>query len=78
MSGVLRVCESVTPGHVDRCADAIAERLVDEAYTRFGGARCGIEVALNDNEVVLQGYVLTLPQMDDDLFPRGYEIIDFA
>ena len=78
MSGVLRVCESVTPGHVDRCADAIAERLVDEAYTRFGGARCGIEVALNANEVVLQGYVLTLPPMDDDLFPRGYEIIDFA
>lgn len=78
MSGVLRVCESVTPGHVDRCADAIAERLVDEAYTRFGGARCGIEVALNANEVVLQGYVLALPPMDDDLFPRGYEIIDFA
>ena len=78
MSGVLRVCESVTPGHVDRCADAIAERLVDEAYTRFGGARCGIEVALNANEVVLQGYVLTLPPMDDDLFPRGFEIIDFA
>lgn len=78
MSGVLRVCESVTPGHVDRCADAIAERLVDEAYTRFGGARCGIEVALNASEVVLQGYVLTLPPMDDDLFPRGYEIIDFA
>ena len=78
MSGVLRVCESVTPGHVDRCADAIAERLVDEAYNRFGGARCGIEVALNANEAVLQGYVLTLPPMDDDLFPRGYEIIDFA
>jgi len=78
MSGALRVSESVTPGHVDRCADAIAERLVEEANTRFGGARCGIEVALNAEEVVLQGYVLTLPPPDDSLFPRGYRIIDFA
>jgi S-adenosylmethionine synthetase len=78
MSGALRVSESVTPGHVDRCADAIAERFVEEANTRFGGARCGIEVALNAEEVVLQGYVLTLPPPDDSLFPRGYRIIDFA
>jgi len=78
MSGALRVSESVTPGHVDRCADAIAERLVEEANTRFGGARCGIEVALNAEEVVLQGYVLTLPPPDDSLFPRGYRIIDFT
>lgn len=77
MSGVLRVSESVTPGHVDRCADAIAERLVEESITRFGGARCGIEVALNATEVVLQGYVLTLPPMDDTIFSRGYDIIDF-
>jgi len=78
MSGALRVAESVTPGHVDRCADAIAERFVEEANTRFGGARCGIEVALNAEEVVLQGYVLTLPPPDDSLFPRGYRIIDFT
>ena len=78
MSGVVRVAESVTPGHVDRCADAIAERLVDEAVTRFGGARCGFEVALNATEAVLQGYVLTLPPFDDPHFPRGYEIVDFA
>jgi S-adenosylmethionine synthetase len=78
MSGALRVSESVTPGHVDRCADAIAERLVEEAVTRFGGARCGIEVALNAEEVVLQGYVLTLPPIDDSIFPRGYDVIDFA
>jgi S-adenosylmethionine synthetase len=78
MSGVVRVAESVTPGHVDRCADAIAERLVDEAVMRFGGARCGFEVALNAAEVVLQGYVLTLPPFDDPNFSRGYEIVDFA
>ena len=78
MKNRLLVAESVTPGHVDRVADAIAERLVDEAETRFAGARCGIEVALNANEVVLQGYVLTLPPVDDPNFPRGYEVIDFA
>ena len=78
MSGVLHIAESVTPGHVDRCADAVAERLVDEATTRFAGARCGIEVALSATEAVLQGYVLTLPPMDDSLFPRGYDVIDFA
>lgn len=78
MNDILRVAESVTPGHVDRCADAIAERLVEEAIIRFAGARCGIEVAVNADEVVLQGYVLTLPPMDDPLFPRGYDIIDFS
>ena len=78
MSGVVRVAESVTPGHVDRCADAIAERLVDEAVTRFDGARCGFEVALNAAEAVLQGYVLTLPPFEDPHFSRGYEIVDFA
>ena len=78
MSGVVRVAESVTPGHVDRCADAIAERLVDEAVTRFVGARCGFEVALNATEAVLQGYVLTLPPFEDPRFSRGCEIVDFA
>ena len=78
MSGVVRVAESVTPGHVDRCADAIAERLVDEAVTRFVGARCGFEVALNAAEAVLQGYVLTLPPFEDPHVSCGYEIVDFA
>lgn len=78
MNGRLRVAESVTPGHVDRVADAIAERLVEEASNRYSEARCGFEVAVNAAEVVLQGYVLTLPPVDDPNFGRGHEVIDFA
>ncbi|MBW2397111.1 MAG: hypothetical protein JRG95_22915 [Deltaproteobacteria bacterium] len=51
------VAEDVLPGHPDRLADAIAERLVDDAVLRDPEALVGVEVAVFRGTVLVTGRI---------------------
>ena len=52
---ILRPAEWVLPGHPDRLADAVAERLVQAAFELDPMALCAIEVAVHRDRVYLTG-----------------------
>lgn len=51
------IAEDVFPGHPDRIADAIAERIVDEAVAFDPDALVGVEVAVHRESVFVTGCV---------------------
>ena len=51
------VAEDILPGHPDRLADAIAERIVDEAVRFDPDAIASIEIALHRDRVFVTGHV---------------------
>ena len=51
------IAEDVCPGHPDRIADAIAERIVDEAVAFDPEALVGVEVAVHRESVFVTGCV---------------------
>jgi S-adenosylmethionine synthetase len=53
----VHVAEDVFPGHPDRIADAIVERIVDEAVALDPGALVGVEVAVHREAVFVTGVV---------------------
>jgi S-adenosylmethionine synthetase len=53
----LRFAEAVCPGHPDRLADSIADRIVSFAVARDADALVGIEVALHRDHVFIDGRV---------------------
>ncbi|MFM8872220.1 MAG: methionine adenosyltransferase domain-containing protein, partial [Phycisphaerales bacterium] len=65
---ILRPAEFVLPGHPDKLADAIADRIVCAAYRRERRALVGVEVAVHRNVVFIDGRVAC----------RDAESIDFA
>ena len=66
-TATLRPAEFVLPGHPDKLADAIADRIVCAAYRRERRALVGVEVAVHRNVVFIDGRVAC----------RGAETIDF-
>ncbi len=70
--------EWVSPGHPDRLADAIAERIVDRALGLDPRALVGVEVAVHTNRVFVDGRVAAngITAADDwlsDLVADAYE-----
>lgn len=65
----IRVAEDVTPAHVDRLADALAERLVFEACKIDQYPRCGIEVAIDSAAVTVTGFIVA-----DDQEPGSFSL----
>ncbi|MFM9145503.1 MAG: S-adenosylmethionine synthetase N-terminal domain-containing protein, partial [Phycisphaerales bacterium] len=65
---ILRPAEFVLPGHPDKLADAIADRIVCAAYRRERRALVGVEVAVHRDVVFIDGRVAC----------RDAESIDFA
>ena len=57
MSSILRPAEFVLPGHPDKIADAIADRIVHEAFKRERRALVGVEVALHRDVVFIDGRI---------------------
>ena len=57
MSSILRPAEFVLPGHPDKIADAIADRIVHEAWSRERRALVGVEVALHRDVVFIDGRI---------------------
>ncbi|MGE4551097.1 MAG: methionine adenosyltransferase domain-containing protein [Opitutales bacterium] len=53
----IHFAEYVSAGHPDRLADAIAEKIVSWAVRRNGRALVGVEVAVHDDEVFVDGRV---------------------
>jgi len=53
----LRFAEAVCPGHPDRLADAIADRIVSFAIARDPASLVGIEVALHRQHVFVDGRI---------------------
>ena len=51
------IAEYVSPGHPDRLADAIVERLVDFAVARDADALAGLECAVHTNHVFVDGRI---------------------
>lgn len=51
------IAEYVSPGHPDRLADAIVERLVDLAVSRDAEALVGLECAVHTNHVFVDGRI---------------------
>ena len=51
------IAEYVSPGHPDRLADAIVERLVDLAVARDAEALVGLECAVHTNHVFVDGRI---------------------
>jgi S-adenosylmethionine synthetase len=54
---IAHVAEDVFPGHPDRIADAVAERIVDEALALHPDALVGVEVAVHRTAVFVTGCV---------------------
>ncbi len=63
----LRPAEWVFPGHPDKLADAIAEAIVFEAFSRQREALCGIEVAVHRDAVYLTGRLACEGARDIDI-----------
>lgn len=63
----LRPAEWVFPGHPDKLADAIAEAIVCEAFSRQREALCGIEVAVHRDAVYLTGRLACEGARDIDI-----------
>lgn len=64
------VYEGVSYGHPDKLADIIADALVDEFIKQDTNSRCGIEVMVKDNVVVLGGEVSSNAVVDYDKVVR--------
>jgi len=58
--------ESVACGHPDKLADQISDALVDAYISIDPNAKCGIEVMIKDNHVVLGGEVTAEGNLDID------------
>lgn len=65
------VYEGVSYGHPDKLADIIADALVDEFIRQDANSRCGIEVMVKDNNVILGGEVSSNGSVDYDSIVRG-------
>ena len=63
--------EAVTQGHPDKVADIIAASLVDEFIKGDPKSRCGIEVMVKDNIVVLGGEIYSSAHIDYDRTVRN-------
>ena len=63
--------EYVSFGHPDKIADQIADALLDAYLVHDRNSRCGIEVLVKDNVVVLGGEVHSSAQIDYDAIVRG-------
>lgn len=66
----LLAVEAVTMGHPDKVADVIAGALVDAFVKGDSKSRCGIEVMVKDNIVVLGGEVYSSSVVDYDTIVR--------
>ena len=71
---ILRPAEWVLPGHPDRLADAVAERLVQAAFERDPMALCAIEVAVHRDRVYLTGRLACPGSRDLDLTALAREV----
>lgn len=66
MNTKLITSEAVSYGHPDKIADQVADAILDE-YLRFDkNSRCGIEVLVKDNIVVLGGEVYSDTSIDHE------------
>ena len=69
------VAEDILPGHPDRLADAIAERIVDEAVRFDPDAIASVETALHRDRVFVTGHIragtATEPSIPLDAIVRG-------
>ena len=59
-------CESVSAGHPDKCADAIADKIVDELLRIDPAARVATEVFLADTNVIIGGEVRVNQNVDKE------------
>lgn len=62
--------ESVTAGHPDKIADQIADKIVDEILMKDLFGRCGVEVLVNSNLVVVSGEFKTNAKFNMDNIVR--------
>ena len=62
--------EFVSYGHPDKIADQIADAILDKFIEHDANARCGIEVMVKDNVVVLGGEVNSTATVDYDAVVR--------
>lgn len=70
--------EYVSYGHPDKIADQIADAIVDAFIIEDPNARCGIEVMVKDNVVVLGGEVHSLTNIDyNKVVRRVFDNLDF-
>lgn len=81
---IYKATESVSAGHPDKVADIIAGSLVDAFITKDNKSRCGIEVMVKDNIVVLGGEVYSSAEInydkavksvfDDIIYPESHHL----
>ena len=64
---MIHLAEDVLPGHPDRLADAIAEKLVDLAVECDPNALVGVEVAINAYWVYITGRIATSNPLIPDI-----------
>jgi S-adenosylmethionine synthetase len=70
--------EYVSSGHPDKIADQIADAIVDEYIKQDVNSRCGIEVMVKDNIVVLGGEVYSTGKVDyDSIIRLIYDKLNF-
>ena len=78
MSKRLLAVEAVTSGHPDKLADQIAACIVDAFVARDKNSRCGIEVMVKDNVVVLGGEVYSNTTIEyDEIVRLVFDIVKY-
>ncbi len=66
----LFTCEAVSPGHPDKCADIIADRIVDELLKLDKNARVATEVFVVGERVIIGGEVKLHQEVEKDFYIR--------
>ncbi len=64
----LFTCESVSPGHPDKCADIIADRIVDRLLGLDRNARVATEVFVVGDRVIIGGEVRLKEEVDEEFY----------
>ncbi len=64
----LFACESVSAGHPDKCADVIADSIVDALLRLDSNARVATEVFVVDKNVIIGGEVRLNAEIDKDFY----------
>ena len=60
--------ESVSAGHPDKCADIIADSIVDALLQSDPTSKVATEVFISGNHIIIGGEVKTTAHVDDDFY----------
>lgn len=75
MKEVIKSCEFVCPGHPDKVADQIADKLLDSCLEKDKHSRTAFEILVKSNTVVVAGEVSSRCKIEEKLLGKIKEVV---